>query len=683
MKKHLLKLQAVVLTVCLGLTSISFAQTTYTFTSAGANGNVGPLQGQCDTEYAGTSLDGNVTATGGIQYWVIPNTGTYTIEAFGGQGYGPFGGRGAHITGEFALTAGETIKILVGQQAGDYLNFPATTYNHQFGGGGGSFVTLANNTPLVVAGGGGGNHTGAYVTGCDGQITQNGADGVTGSIIGAGGTGGLGGLQASSADGGGGFNGDGDGLAGGQAFVNGGLGGIDEGTGGFGGGGGTSSWNNYRGGGGGGYSGGGGANNSGTCCAVGGGGGSFNSGSNPIDLAGVQLGDGQVIITLNCNPTMGSLTADIASLPNITEECVLDSLTAPTASNSCGSALYEGIPDATLPITTVGTTTVTWTYDDGVNTITQTQDVVISGVDNTPPIEDVASLPTLAENCGFTPPTPTASDVCDGTINGVADVTFPLTSGGANTVTWTYTDNSGNSATQTQTINITDGGAPQPSVATLAPFDGCNSVTPPTPTAVDACVGTIAGTPDVTFPITTLGTTTVTWTYDDGNGNIVTQTQDISVTAIDTGITANGAQLTADLAAGTYQWIDCANLQPIAGETNQMFEPTTTGEYAVIVSDGSCSDTSACVLVDFTGITEWNKNAIKLYPNPTNTGMFTIDFDGVMDEIQVMDALGRAVEVSVNLSTGEINGSNLEAGRYSVKVIASKTVYSTTLVIIK
>ena len=110
---------------------------TYTFTSATATGNIGPTQAMVNSEYVGTTLDGSVTVTGGIQYWVVPANGIYLIEAFGGQGYGAFGGRGAHISGEFNLTAGTTLKILVGQRAGDYLNFPAATYNNQYGGGGG------------------------------------------------------------------------------------------------------------------------------------------------------------------------------------------------------------------------------------------------------------------------------------------------------------------------------------------------------------------------------------------------------------------------------------------------------------------------------------------------------------------------------------------------------------------
>jgi hypothetical protein len=306
---------------------VAYAQT-YTFTPAGAEGPTGPTQGMLDTEYTGTTLDGQVTSDSGIQIWVVPASGDYRIEAFGGQGFGPFGGRGAHITGEFNLTAGDSLKVLVGQRGAPYLNFPATTYNHQFSGGGGSFVTLSDNTPLVIAGGGGGNHASEFLAANDGQITNDGAAGALGVIIGAGGTNGNGGSQASSADAGGGLLTNGAGIAGGLAFVNGGLGGFDEGFGGFGGGGGTSSWNNYRGGGGGGYSGGGGGNNSSNCCAAGGGGGSFNDGSNPVNLAGVQLGDGLVVITslaptYSIGGTVSGLSGEVTLQNNNTDDLVV------------------------------------------------------------------------------------------------------------------------------------------------------------------------------------------------------------------------------------------------------------------------------------------------------------------------------------------------------------------------
>lgn len=53
------------------LSNVTIAQT-YTFTPALAEGNVGPTQVETDLEYTGTTLDGLVTTTAGIQYWVVP-----------------------------------------------------------------------------------------------------------------------------------------------------------------------------------------------------------------------------------------------------------------------------------------------------------------------------------------------------------------------------------------------------------------------------------------------------------------------------------------------------------------------------------------------------------------------------------------------------------------------------------
>lgn len=682
MKKIYKKLKYGVFAVGVLVSGFTYAQT-YTFTTGGQTGTTGPSQAMIDAAYTGTSLDGDVTVTAGIQYWVVPTTGNYSIEAYGAQGYGAYGGRGAHIYGEFNLTAGTTIKILVGQAAPPYLSYPATTYNHQFGGGGGSFVTDLSNNPFVVAGGGGGNHAASYLPACDGQITTSGSAGAQGSIIGAGGTAGNGGLQASSADAGGGLLGNGDGLAGGLSFVNGGNGGFDEGFGGFGCGGGTSSWNNYRGGGGGGYSGGGGGNNGGSCCAAGGGGGSFNGGSNPTNLAGVQLGDGMVVITSLCAPT--GLTPDVANLPAVTADCRVDSLAIPTASNSCGGGIL-GTTSVTFPITTTGTTTVTWTYNDGVNTTTQTQDVIISGNDVTPPVPDAASLPSEGAMCEYSPAAaPTATDYCDGAITGVPDVTFPISTQGNTTITWTFTDGSGNSVTQTQMITISDMVSPVPDAASLPDESGCVSVMPSaTPTATDSCVGSITGVPDVALPITTPGLTVVTWAFDDGHGNFAYQQQNIMVYGVDVTTTLVDTTITANASTGvTYQWINCATNMPIAGATSQSYTPTNTGEYAVIVTDSICSDTSACIMVGFAGLDQLNNAALNIYPNPTNSGTFTVQLNGKMEAILVIDAQGRIIDVPANTTTGSVDASSLVPGKYMVKVITSNAVYTNGVVIMK
>ncbi|MCC5920933.1 MAG: T9SS type A sorting domain-containing protein [Cyclobacteriaceae bacterium] len=60
-----------------------------------------------------------------------------------------------------------------------------------------------------------------------------------------------------------------------------------------------------------------------------------------------------------------------------------------------------------------------------------------------------------------------------------------------------------------------------------------------------------------------------------------------------------GEKLVANqLSGASYQWIDCENNNnPISGETNFSFNPATSGTYAVIIPQGSCSDTSHCVEV--------------------------------------------------------------------------------------
>ena len=239
-------------------------------------------------------------------------TGSYVIEALGGSGAnGTFqrsppipptpwrlGGLGARMRGTFQLDRGLKLKILVGQEGG----IPDSFGNMPGGGGGGSFVTLIDNTPLIIAGGGGGGGTarGNFTDGDPGQATESGSR--------CGGTRGSGG-RSCNADtgnidstlleaGGAGISGDGEGSRGlatpPLSFINGGTGGTcPTASGGFGGG----SFAFILGGGGGGYSGGGvtGTRTKGTA----GGGGSYNIGTNQQNMAGVNKGDGKVVITLS------------------------------------------------------------------------------------------------------------------------------------------------------------------------------------------------------------------------------------------------------------------------------------------------------------------------------------------------------------------------------------------------
>lgn len=82
---------------------------------------------------------------------------------------------------------------------------------------------------------------------------------------------------------------------------------------------------------------------------------------------------------------------------------------------------------------------------------------------------------------------------------------------------------------QTHTINVNAivCNAPVANVTSLPNVNAQCSATPVAPIATSNCYGTITGTTPTIFPITTQGTTVVTWTYNDGNGKIATQNQNV------------------------------------------------------------------------------------------------------------------------------------------------------------
>ena len=289
-------------------TAIQMLPGSLAFNNCGKSGSTGPSQSDCNTAYASSALNGEVTVTSGIQYWTVPANGTYTITAVGATAGNESDtnvkvGLPAKIIGNFSLTQGDVIKILVGQHGWKASCRPG------WGAGGGTFVTKNDNTILVIAGGAGSGHMSFYGT----YSYQNANTGESGNSDNSkthnGGTGGDGGDGSSSGGSGAGYSGNGTTGNGSvyqacagvpnahtvpQSFLNGGVGDVIGG--GFGGGGGvTNTW----GGGGGGYSGGGGAKSSSPY--TGAGGGSKNNGTSQTNsLSDNDLNtetDGSVTIT--------------------------------------------------------------------------------------------------------------------------------------------------------------------------------------------------------------------------------------------------------------------------------------------------------------------------------------------------------------------------------------------------
>ena len=311
------------------------------FTNCNQTGNIGPSLSQFTNAYVGTTLEShlsptNFTINNGIQEWTVPTSGNYMIEAYGASGNNggsnagnASGGNGAYVNGTFALSSGDKIKILVGQQGGSHGQYGG-------GGGGGTFVIRNNNTILIIAGGGGGGGGTNANSSIHGSCSQDGEDGFNGTY-GYGGTNGGGGHRSSVYGGaGGGYSGDGSGNYNhygerGRSFLNGGAGGGANygGRGGFGGGAGGYG----GGGGGGGYSGGGGGGN-GSPWGAGGGGGSFNSDNSGTCTSGYNNGHGRVVIGPPGSFEPGSVTGNTGGGGVVAPEGVLAFTNCNTTGNS-------------------------------------------------------------------------------------------------------------------------------------------------------------------------------------------------------------------------------------------------------------------------------------------------------------------------------------------------------------
>jgi len=245
---------------------------------------------------------------------------------------------------------------------------------------------------------------------------------------------------------------------------------------------------------------------------------SFKFSINGINLA--LLGGQTYNITVN-SPICTAPIPDQINLPAVNAQCSV-SPTAPTATSNCYGQI-TGTTPTTFPITTQGTTVITWTYNDGNGqTSTQNQNVIIDST-------LVPALPNITAQCSVTPNAPTVTVFCNETLTGTTTSTFPITTQGTTIVTWTFDDGNGNTTTQTQNVIIDDTTAPVADIASLPNVTGQNSVTVNAPTATDACKGTIIATTTSPLSYSTPGTYTIVWTYDDGNGNTSTQNQTVIV----------------------------------------------------------------------------------------------------------------------------------------------------------
>ncbi len=244
-----------------------------------------------------------------------------------------------------------------------------------------------------------------------------------------------------------------------------------------------------------------------------------------------------------------------------------------------------------------------------------------------------------------------SADNCGIASLSASQTAFTCANTGANTVILTVTDSSGNSSSCSTTVTVLDTIAP----SILCPLDvvteadagqcSASNVNLSTPTALDNCgIDTVTSDAPSVFPV---GTTIVTWTATDHYGNTASCVQMVTVnSSIDTSVTFNGTTFAANDSAASYQWYNCSTNTVVAGATGQTFTPTSSGSYTVILTQGSCSDTSGCFNFVYTSISNHLANSsIKVFPNPASDVVYIQSVGSISGtvQIQLYDLTGKLV----------------------------------------
>ena len=134
---------------------------------------------------------------------------------------------------------------------------------------------------------------------------------------------------------------------------------------------------------------------------------------------------------------------------------------------------------------------------------------------------------------------------------------------------------------------------------------------------------------------------------------------------IDVSTTLDTGTITVTAIGLTYQWINCLDSMSIAGETGESFTPIAAGDYAVIITDGNCVDTSVCVFVDVLSLEENEFKGVSVYPNPISDVLNISNENGTLVSMEMIDAKGSLiVAAKIETSSFSVNTGELVSGVY-------------------
>lgn len=127
----------------------------------------------------------------------------------------------------------------------------------------------------------------------------------------------------------------------------------------------------------------------------------------------------------------------------------------------------------------------------------------------------------------------------------------------------------------------------------------------------------------------------------EGCDSLISVIVDIEYVNVNVSVESNTLQ--AESSTGIYTWINCDSQEVIAGETGQSFSPEVSGNYALILDNGTCSEMSECQNVTISNVQDYVDD-INVYPT-TVERYLNIDYgqNAQIEGIELYNAQGQII----------------------------------------
>lgn len=155
----------------------------------------------------------------------------------------------------------------------------------------------------------------------------------------------------------------------------------------------------------------------------------------------------------------------------------------------------------------------------------------------------------------------------------------------------------------------------------------------------------------------------------------------LTVNHVQATVTNLSPTLTAQPSGALYQWLDCDNgMSPVPGANGQDFTPSVSGTYAVVVTIGNCSNTSACESVVLNGVPGPEPLQWVVHPNPSR-GAFTVS-TSLAGDLRIYNAAGALVHArAVEAGQTHVQLSNVADGLYWLVMVQEERLTGRRLLI--